>query len=640
MLDFKNSYPQAGDQNDHNVRKIMPDPQRRFATRLSSGFGIIDWIAAKMGIAQEIITTKSSQGKILSYNFHAIKLRQAIIFGVCLLLLILFLSSSIIFQMARLQKSALYDTQEIMNTRYTQAFAMYQAVLDMRFRISEIDKIVANAAGAGDSVTTNINNQIEFIRHDQEPIGNLAILLGNQRIELLRSGLEKTLEEYFKISLALGQERAAAKSNNAIAHPEYARTEEALSTLVNSTAITLSELAKDALSNASDDVSERIKDANSGATLSQSIIIAVNFILLVFTLMISVLLVRKVVTPIIAAVHDIDRVAQGDLSVSDSTKSRFFEMNLLRKSLQGLIETTRLARDLSEKQHAEEQQKESRRLKLEAAIADFRKKMSDLLELLHNRSENVHHAAEILQSAADNTRQSVLTASSSSAQTLSQITTVANAAVELDTSIRDIIKQVSRASTLSDDATLATNRADQTMGLLQDAVHKIGDVVDFIRDIAEQTNLLALNATIESARAGTAGLGFAVVAREVKQLSAQTTEATEIITKHIGGVEQATKDAFAAVQAVREMIQEVNRISATVVASVTQQGEATNHIAHNVESISILAGDVNHTVQQVRNNADVTANTASVMQSASDELSDGAVNLRHEVGNFLAAVAN
>ena len=492
----------------------------------------------------------------------------------------------------------------------------------------------------GDAITTNINNQIEFIRHDQEPIGNLAKLLGNQRIELLRSGLEKTLEEYFKISLALGQERAAAKSNNAIAHPEYARTEEALSTLVNSTAITLSELAKDALSNASDDVSERIKDANSGATLSQSIIIAVNIVLLIFTLIISVLLVRKVVSPIITAVHDIDRVAQGDLSVSESVKSRFFEMNLLRKSLLGLIETTRLARDLSELQHAEEQQKEIRRLKLEAAITDFRKKMSDLLELLHKRSENVHHAAEILQSAADNTRQSVLTASTSSSQTLSQITAVANAANELDTSIRDIILQVSRASTLSDDATLATNRADQTMSLLQDAVHKIGDVVDFIRDIAEQTNLLALNATIESARAGTAGLGFAVVAREVKQLSAQTTEATEIITKHIGGVEQATKDAFAAVQAVREMIQEVNRISATVVASVTQQGEATNHIAHNVESISVLAGDVNHTVQQVRNNADVTANTASVMQSASDELSDGAVNLRHEVGNFLAAVAN
>ena len=149
MLDFKKSYPQSGDQDDRNVREIMHDPKRRYATRLSSGFGIVDWIAAKMGIAQEIITTKSSQGKLLSYNFHAIKLRQAIIFGVGLLLLILLLSSAIIFQMGRLQKSALYDTQEIMDTRYTQAFAMYQAVLDMRFRISEIDKIVAHAAEAG-----------------------------------------------------------------------------------------------------------------------------------------------------------------------------------------------------------------------------------------------------------------------------------------------------------------------------------------------------------------------------------------------------------------------------------------------------------------------------------------------------------
>jgi methyl-accepting chemotaxis protein len=65
------------------------------------------------------------------------------------------------------------------------------------------------------------------------------------------------------------------------------------------------------------------------------------------------------------------------------------------------------------------------------------------------------------------------------------------------------------------------------------ALQGVGEVALKVGRIAQQTNLLALNATIEASRAGKLGAGFAVVAREVKELSRQASRDTRQIAEAV-----------------------------------------------------------------------------------------------------------
>ncbi|MFY7779695.1 MAG: methyl-accepting chemotaxis protein, partial [Tagaea sp.] len=91
--------------------------------------------------------------------------------------------------------------------------------------------------------------------------------------------------------------------------------------------------------------------------------------------------------------------------------------------------------------------------------------------------------------------------------TARDLSSVAAAAEQMQASIAEIARQMTRTAADTDITAREAQAAESSMGELSAAATEIGRVVELIGEIAAQTNLLALNATIEAARAGEAGKG-------------------------------------------------------------------------------------------------------------------------------------
>lgn len=68
---------------------------------------------------------------------------------------------------------------------------------------------------------------------------------------------------------------------------------------------------------------------------------------------------------------------------------------------------------------------------------------------------------------------------------------------------------------------------------------EINAILDSIKSIADQTKMLGLNASIEAARAGDAGRGFGVVAKEIRNLSQSSKETALKVMALTGKIQQS-----------------------------------------------------------------------------------------------------
>ncbi len=167
---------------------------------------------------------------------------------------------------------------------------------------------------------------------------------------------------------------------------------------------------------------------------------------------------------------------------------------------------------------------------------------------------------------------------------------------------------------------LVVKEVVQTMAGINDASHKIADIISVIDGIAFQTNILALNAAVEAARAGEQGRGFAVVAGEVRLLAGRSSEAAReikaLITASVGQVDQGTTLVNHAGTTMDEVVHSIERVAqivgeisaanheqasgvAQIGQAITNLDEATQQNAALVEEMDAAATALNGQAQEL-----------------------------------------
>ena len=163
----------------------------------------------------------------------------------------------------------------------------------------------------------------------------------------------------------------------------------------------------------------------------------------------------------------------------------------------------------------------------------------------------------------------------------------------------------------------ASNDIAAKLGVLDEKASNIGTVVKFIGKIAEQTNLLSLNAAIEAEKAGEYGMGFSVVAKEIRRLADQTSialfdigqivkEIQSQVSISVMGMDKFAKEIGLTVEDVRKISWKLNgSIEQTMVLSphfdLIYEGMKAQNLGtlQITESMSQFNEGIHQTVQSI-----------------------------------------
>ena len=303
------------------------------------------------------------------------------------------------------------------------------------------------------------------------------------------------------------------------------------------------------------------------------------------------------------------------------------QVETLDRVAASILEMDELSQDLSRQaQQLSDSANESSSSILEStsALAEINQNMGEINTSVENITSSVMEmtstfgqladGADQTAKLAEETREAIARINEGVRNMEDMVKQSSSLALDLKTNAQDIgsraVKETLRGiMSIQEDV----QKSEQAMNILNEKVDNIGEIITVIGDIAEQTNLLALNAAIISAQAGEEGKSFSVIASEIRDLSASTTDSTKKISTLIASVQQEAKDYGGHIARVNKSVEEGHRLG-------QQAEEALEKIVASADESAEMSGLIAKVTREQAEASEKVSNSINIITERADEI--------------------
>nr|WP_158916164.1 methyl-accepting chemotaxis protein [Caulobacter sp. S45] len=185
---------------------------------------------------------------------------------------------------------------------------------------------------------------------------------------------------------------------------------------------------------------------------------------------------------------------------------------------------------------------------------------------------------------------------------------LAETSVQIATSVRSIERSAERQTA-----------SVEIIAELERRAQDIGEITQTVSRISDQTNLLALNAAIEAARAGDQGLGFAVVAEEVRALAETSERSAKDVQGLADSIQTDVRGVTTAIRTAAETASGEARTGASAVETLDALRDDMARLAQGAEDTLTTALEAERAATEAQRGAEEVASAAEEQAAAAGE---------------------